>query len=196
MIALPLRRPGGRLGARAGTVRATCLVLAAALLRAALLPLGDGLSTIAFGACLLGFILLEPGARPAEARWGRGWSVAAGAALGLLLVAPLLGQLSSVRPLSGFIQWGAIAALVATLEELAIRGRLQQRWTEDAGPTAAIIAGAAVFALIHLPRYGPGAMPLDFSVGLALGGLRALTGRVMPGAIAHVMADWGAWFAL
>ena len=151
MIALPLRRPGGRLGARAGTVRATCLVLAAALLRAALLPLGDGLSTIAFGACLLGFILLEPGARPAEARWGRGWSVAAGAALGLLLVAPLLGQLSSVRPLSGFIQWGAIAALVATLEELAIRGRLQQRWTEDAGPTAAIIAGAAVFALIHLP---------------------------------------------
>ena len=59
-----------------------------------------------------------------------------------------------------------------------------------------VVAGAAVFALIHLPRYGVTAMPLDFSVGLALGGLRALTGRVMPGAIAHVMADWGAWFAV
>jgi len=58
----------------------------------------------------------------------------------------------------------------------------------------AIIIGAVVFAAIHLPRYGISAMPLDFSVGLALGGLRALTGRVMPSAIAHVMADWGAWF--
>jgi len=38
-------------------------------------------------------------------------------------------------------------------------------------------------------------MPLDFAVGLALGGLRALTGRVSPCAIAHAMADWGAWFA-
>ena len=192
MIALPARGRGGRL--RTGTVWLTFLLLAAALLRAALLPLGDGLSTLVFGGCLLGVALIEPGARPAEARWGRWASVAAGVALGLLLVAPLVGGFSTARPLSGFLQWGAIAALIATLEEVAIRGRLQQRWTEDAGPLNAILAGAVVFALIHLPRYGLSAMPLDFSVGLALGGLRALTGRVMPGAIAHVMADWGAWF--
>jgi membrane protease YdiL (CAAX protease family) len=114
--------------------------------------------------------------------------------LGLLLLAPLAGSAPGGRPLGAFWQWGAIAALVATLEEVAIRGRLQRRWTQDFGPPVAILAGAAVFALIHLPRYGASAMPLDFSVGLALGGLRALSGRVMPGAIAHVIADWGAWF--
>jgi hypothetical protein len=59
---------------------------------------------------------------------------------------------------------------------------------------AAIAVGAAVFALIHLPRYGLAAMPLDAAVGLALGGLRALTGRVLPCAVAHTIADWGAWF--
>jgi membrane protease YdiL (CAAX protease family) len=194
VIALPARLRGGRLRAR--TAWLTFLLLAAALLRAALLPLGDGLSTLVFACCLLGLILLKPVAPPAEPRWGRWGSMAAGLGLGLLLLAPLLGGFSGRRPVSGFLQWGAIAALIATLEEVAIRGRLQQQWTEDAGPLNAILAGAAVFALIHLPRYGLSAMPLDFSVGLALGGLRALTGRVMPGAIAHVMADWGAWFAV
>jgi membrane protease YdiL (CAAX protease family) len=71
---------------------------------------------------------------------------------------------------------------------------LYQRWAGEAGTFAAIVIGAIVFALIHLPRYGIGAMPLDAAVGLALGGLRALTGRVFPCAIAHTVADWGAWF--
>jgi hypothetical protein len=59
-----------------------------------------------------------------------------------------------------------------------------------------MLASAAVFGLIHLPRYGLAALPLDFAVGLALAGLRAVTGRVAPCAIAHVIADWGAWFWL
>ena len=87
-----------------------------------------------------------------------------------------------------------MAAVIATLEETAIRGALYRRWSEEAGPAAAVIAGAVVFALIHLPRYGLGAMPLDAAVGLSLGGLRAVTGRVLPCAIAHTIADWGAWF--
>lgn len=194
MIALPLRQPGRRLGARTAWV--TALVLAAALLRAAFLPLGDALSTLVFGCCLLAVTLLERQTGLAQGRWGNWASIGAGFSVGLLLVTPLLGGLSTARSLSGFLQWGAIAAVIATLEEVVIRGRLQRLWTQDAGPLAAILAGAAVFALIHLPRYGVTAMPLDFSVGLALGGLRALTGRVMPGAIAHVMADWGAWFAV
>jgi membrane protease YdiL (CAAX protease family) len=86
--------------------------------------------------------------------------------------------------------------VIATLEEVVIRGRLQPVWTAEAGPVAALLVSAAVFALIHLPRYGIGAMPLDFAVGLALGGLRTVTGRVAPCAIAHVIADWGAWFWL
>lgn len=105
-----------------------------------------------------------------------------------------MGGAASGRSIQAFWAWGTIAAVVATLEEITIRGRLQEHWTREVGPVTAIVIGAAVFAAIHLPRYGITAMPLDFAVGIALGGLRAVTGRVMPGAIAHVMADWGAWF--
>ena len=186
MIALPVEL-------RVPAVRVSALVLGAALLRAALQPFGDGLSTAVFALCLAG---VAWGWRQEDAfgRWGTGTSLIAGLGLGAILVAPLLGGALSDRPLQAFWQWGAIAALIASLEEIAIRGRLQQEWTQAGGPIAGVLMGALVFALIHLPHYGPGAMPLDFAVGVALGGLRALTGRVLPGAIAHVMADWGAWF--
>jgi membrane protease YdiL (CAAX protease family) len=114
--------------------------------------------------------------------------------VGAVLLAPLTAGSLSARGLDRFWTWAALAALIATLEEIAIRGALYRRWSDEAGPVAAVVAGAVVFALIHLPRYGLGAMPLDAAVGLALGGLRALTGRVAPCAVAHTIADWGAWF--
>ncbi len=118
----------------------------------------------------------------------------AGLLVGAVLLVPLTTGSLSTRGLDGFWTWAALAALIATLEEIAIRGALYRQWRDEAGPVAAIVAGAVVFALIHLPRYGLGAMPLDAAVGLALGGLRALTGRVLPCAVAHTIADWGAWF--
>jgi membrane protease YdiL (CAAX protease family) len=165
-----------------------------------LLPLGDVLSTLVFGGCLLGVAWVEktaptlPSPASGGGEMGRGKSLFIGLMVGAVLVAPLtLGSLSA-RGLDGFWSWAALAAIIATLEEIAIRGALYRRWADEAGPFVAIVAGAIVFALIHLPRYGWGAMPLDAAVGLALGGLRALTGRVAPCAVAHTIADWGAWF--
>jgi len=181
-------------------MRVTALVLGAALLRAVLAPAGDGLSTAAFGACLLAISWTELKAptRPSPASGGGKLSVVrgvvAGVMVGAILLAPVVTGRLSGRPLPDFWAWAAITALIATLEETAIRGALYRRWSEEAGPVAAIVVGAVVFALIHLPRYGVGAMPLDAAVGLALGGLRAVTGRVLPCAIAHTIADWGAWF--
>ena len=176
----------------------TGLVLGAALLRALLLPLGDLLSTLVFGACLLGVAWVERRAPTLPAsgggELGRARSLLMGLMVGAVLVAPLTFGSLSARGLDGFWTWAALAATIATVEEIAIRGVLYRRWAEEAGPVAAIVAGAIVFALIHLPRYGWGAMPLDAAVGLALGGLRALTGRVLPAAVAHTIADWGAWF--
>jgi len=120
--------------------------------------------------------------------------VLAGLATGAVLLVPVALSPLGSRPLAAFWEWAAIAAVIATLEETAIRGALYRRWSEEAGPLVAILAGALVFAVLHLPRYGLGAMPLDAAVGLALGGLRALTGRVLPCAVAHTIADWGAWF--
>jgi membrane protease YdiL (CAAX protease family) len=172
----------------------TGLVLGAALLRALLLPLGDVLSTLVFGGCLLAIGWSDWRASSSEPQWGRGRALLVGLLVGAALLVPLTAGSLSVRGLDGFWTWAPLAALIATLEEIAIRGALYRRWSDEAGPVAAIVAGAAVFALIHLPRYGLGAMPLDAAVGLALGGLRALTGRVAPCAVAHTIADWGAWF--
>jgi membrane protease YdiL (CAAX protease family) len=121
-------------------------------------------------------------------------AIVAGLMVGAILLAPVVSGPLSARPVSAFLPWAAIAALVATLEETSIRGVLYRRWAGEAGTVAAIVVGAAVFALIHLPRYGLAAVPLDAACGLALGGLRALTGRVLPCAVAHTVADWGAWF--
>ncbi len=174
-------------------MRVTALVLGAALLRAVLLPAGDFLSTTVFGGCLLAISWSEGGSL-AEPRWGRRRAVVAGCMVGAVLLGPVVTGRLSARPLSDFWTWAAIAALIATLEETAIRGALYRCWSEEVGPVAAIVAGAVVFALIHLPRYGLGALPLDAAVGLALGGLRAVSGRVLPCAIAHTAANWGAWF--
>jgi membrane protease YdiL (CAAX protease family) len=182
-----------RLAAPRRAARLTGLILGAALLRSLLLPAGDLFSTIVFAGCLLAITWFERSATT-EPRWGRGRAVVAGLMVGAILLAPVVSGPLSGRPWGAFWSWAAIAALVATLEETSIRGVLYQRWAGEAGTVAAIVVGAAVFALIHLPRYGLAAMPLDAAVGLALGGLRALTGRVLPCVVAHTIADWGAWF--
>jgi membrane protease YdiL (CAAX protease family) len=183
-----------RLAAPRRGARVTGLILGAALLRALLLPLGDLLSTVVFAGCLLAITWVERPSSTTEPRWGSGRAVVTGLMVGAILLAPVVTGPLSARPWGAFWPWAAIAALIATLEETSIRGVLYQRWASEAGTIAAIVVGAAVFALIHLPRYGLGAMPLDAAVGLALGGLRALTGRVLPCAVAHTVADWGAWF--
>ena len=184
-----------RLAAPRRAAQLTALVLGAALLRALLLPLGDTPSTVVFAICLLAISLIQSPLRETDdVRWGRGAAIVAGLGVGAILLAPLISGSLTSRPLGAFWSWAAIAAIVATLEEIAIRGVLYRSWRDEAGPVAAIVAGAVVFALIHLPRYGFTAMPLDLAVGVALGGLRALTGRVLPCAVAHTIADWGAWF--
>jgi membrane protease YdiL (CAAX protease family) len=203
-----------RLAAPRRAVRVTGLILGAALLRAFLLPLGELFSTIIFAGCLLAISWFE-GTTPTLPSPASGGgklqrilsrssgggdvlggakSLVAGLMVGAIILAPVVSGPLSSRPLGAFWPWAIIAALVATLEETTIRGVLYRRWAGEAGTVAAIVVGAAVFALIHLPRYGLGAMPLDAAVGLALGGLRALTGRVLPCVVAHTVADWGAWF--
>jgi membrane protease YdiL (CAAX protease family) len=95
---------------------------------------------------------------------------------------------------AGFAPWAAITVLVATAEELVLRGVLFDAVDRVAGGTIAVVATSLAFALIHVPLYGWHVVPLDMGVGLILGGLRVLTGGVTAPASAHVIADLATWW--
>ena len=85
--------------------------------------------------------------------------------------------------------WAVATVMVATAEEVVLRGALFDALARPHGVTVAVVATSAVFALMHVPVYGWQAVPLDFGVGLVLAGLRLVTGGVTAPAIAHALAD-------
>jgi membrane protease YdiL (CAAX protease family) len=90
--------------------------------------------------------------------------------------------------------WTPVVAVVAVAEEVVLRGVLFDAVRDWGGDGWALVATTVLFALIHLPLYGIGSLPLDLAVGLLLGGLRVVSGGVLAPAIAHVVADLaGGW---
>jgi membrane protease YdiL (CAAX protease family) len=128
-------------------------------------------------------------------------SLLAGAAVAAVLLAPGLWLRATGHPtrldlfgLGFYLPLVPALLWIAPAEELFLRGLLQPALRQVAGPGAAIAAVAVLFAAIHLPDYGWGAMPLDLGVGLLLGWLREETGSVSACVAAHTLADLGAWF--
>jgi membrane protease YdiL (CAAX protease family) len=95
---------------------------------------------------------------------------------------------------AGFAPWAAITVLVATAEELVLRGALFDATEHAWGAGVAVVATSLLFALIHVPLYGWHIVPLDLGVGLVLGGLRLVTGGVTAPAAAHAIADLATWW--
>lgn len=118
---------------------------------------------------------------------------------GVVLVCLPVGleQLLTFRPLrgtEGFVTWALVVTVVATAEEVFLRGALYDAVDALAGPLAAIGTGAVCFALLHVPLYGWHVLPLDLAVGVVLGGLRQQSGTPAAPAITHVGADLVGWF--
>jgi membrane protease YdiL (CAAX protease family) len=97
------------------------------------------------------------------------WSSPAALAVGLLAVlmarsvgVPFPGPVSAV---------GVGASLVAAAaEEALFRGVLHGALERlGAGTAVAIGVPAALFALVHVPGYGPGSLPVNLAAGLLLG---------------------------
>ena len=122
----------------------------------------------------------------------------AGLAGAAVVCAPVaLGQLAGLRPLhdaAGFWSWAAVVTVVATAEEVFLRGTLHDAAEALAGPAAAVTLGAVAFALLHVPLYGWHVLPLDLAVGVLLGGLRVSAGSAAAPAVTHVLADLAGWF--
>ena len=134
-------------------------------------------------------------------RWAPGAAIGAGVGLALIVVAissPALGGFSSVpglgRPAAPFAPWAAVTILVATAEELLLRGVLFRSIRRSGGVAMAIALTSIAFALLHVPLYGWHVVPLDLAVGLALGGLRVATRTVAAPVAAHVIADLATWW--
>jgi hypothetical protein len=139
----------------------------------------------------------------AGAGWRAGRPSLAAAGLGLgggvVLVAAWLtsrsGVATDLAPLNAAIAlWAPVVALIAIAEELVLRGVLFTAVRTWGGDGWALAVTTILFAAMHVPLYGVGALPLDLAVGLLLGGLRIVSGGVLAPAIAHVIADLaGGW---
>ena len=123
-------------------------------------------------------------------------AVAIGLAGAVLLCAPVVLLLLGLplHGVSGFASWAGVVALVAAAEEVFLRGTLYDAFRDAIGENAAIVTSAVAFAALHVPLYGWHVVPLDFVVGLVLGELRRASGTPAAPAVAHVGADFGAWF--
>ena len=120
--------------------------------------------------------------------------VVGGAVLVVLALATRSGLLPWLAPPAAFIPWVAVTILVASAEELVLRGALFDELDRSVGTLAAVLVTSAVFALMHVPLYGWHVVPLDLGVGLWLAGLRLATGGIAAPAIAHAIADLATWW--
>jgi membrane protease YdiL (CAAX protease family) len=121
-------------------------------------------------------------------------SVPIGLAGGVVLIAvAALDRLAAAWPSMPLAvplaPWALATVLVATGEELVLRGALFDAISQRQGAVAAIGATSVVFALMHVPLYGWQVVPLDLGVGVWLAGLRLLSGGIAAPAIAHTAAD-------
>ncbi len=120
--------------------------------------------------------------------------IGGGLLIGVALLPPAAsGATPTVRVLA-FGPWAAATVLVATAEEVVLRGALFERFAGLGGPVAAIAVTSVAFALMHVPSYGWQVVPLDLGAGLLLGALRLLSGGITAPAIAHVVADLATWW--
>jgi membrane protease YdiL (CAAX protease family) len=117
----------------------------------------------------------------------------------VLVVFPLVLRLNGTTialpfPAGDFPLWASVVSLVAVAEEVVLRGVLFRALADALGMTAAVGLTALAFALLHVPLYGPGVLPLDLAVGLWLGALRVVSGSIAAPATAHALADIAAWW--
>ncbi len=187
-------------GGRGATRSAVCLtgIVAAAALRAAV-GASDTAASMPAGVAFAGALLAvatASGWRPSRPRIA---ALALGAAGGGALIGAWLLSRGApgiqIAPVNaGLALWTPVVALVAVAEEIALRGALFGAVRSWRGDGVALLATTLVFALIHVPLYGIGSLPLDLAVGLLLGGLRIVSGGVLAPAVAHVIADLaGGW---
>ena len=114
-----------------------------------------------------------------------GWSVAA---IGVAAVALAWWTAAPTAPLTVTSVSVALSVLAAVAEEALFR-RLAYGELLRFGVPAAIAGSALLFALVHVPAYGPAAFPVDLGAGLLFGWQRWACGTWTVPAATHAAAN-------
>src|SRR5207248_10430006 len=95
-----------------------------------------------------------------------------------------------LRPLPIMVTPTALVlnSLAAVSEEAFFR-RFLYGWLAHWGPAAAVAASALLFALVHVPTYGPAVFWADLGAGLLFGWQRWASGGWGAPAATHVAAN-------
>jgi membrane protease YdiL (CAAX protease family) len=149
---------------------------------------------LVFGLGLLGVGLVGGCRMLPERRSSVVIGITGGAILVGLALTTRSAQLPWLAPATAFGPWAAVTIVVATAEEIVLRGALFDALDVSHGTAAAVLVTSVVFALMHVPLYGWHVVPLDLGVGLWLAGLRLATGGIAAPAIAHTVADLATWW--
>jgi membrane protease YdiL (CAAX protease family) len=84
---------------------------------------------------------------------------------------------------------GFAANIIAAIAEEAFFRRFVYGWLAARSDGLAMAGAAALFALIHIPTYGVGVLPIDFAAGLLLGWQRRESGTWMSSSVTHIVAN-------
>ena len=90
------------------------------------------------------------------------------------------------------LPWSAAAlplSLLAAVAEEALFRRLSYARLERFGAVVAVVGSALLFGLVHVPAYGPSAVPVDVGAGLLFGWQRWASGTWTVPAATHAVAN-------
>jgi membrane protease YdiL (CAAX protease family) len=82
-----------------------------------------------------------------------------------------------------------VATTAAAVAEEAFFRRFVYEWLAVHGAVVAVVGAAVLFAVIHIPIYGPGVVFIDFGAGLVFGYQRWATGSWGIPAMTHAGAN-------
>ena len=172
-----------RRGEVAGTIAAGAAAYAALLAR----PAGPAALVVSAVVGTFGALAPVPTRTAAPAGWVR-WAAVTLAGTAAFAA----GRALAPHPVPHLAAWSAFTVappLVASVAEEAFFRRWLYGWAAAWGPGAAVVGTAAAFALVHLPAYGPQALPVDFAAGLVFGWQRLATGGWTASAATHAAAN-------
>lgn len=178
MNAVPaIEQPRARAWAIPAAVALGCVALASRSM--SLLAIGP---TVAVGVLgLAGAVKHRDAEQPSRARIVTVTLIGVGAVIVVRMISP---PLHAAYGTAGFA-----ANIIAAIAEEAFFRRFVYGWLAARSESLAIVGAAALFALIHIPTYGVGVLPIDFSAGLLLGWQRRESGTWMSSGVTHIVAN-------